>query len=162
MTKLAHNVPLGVGEVILKLRGASTKSERAAILKNNDSAALRAILRLNFDSSIKFNLPSGVPKDYRRSNRPDGFGDITLKSIYKKFYIFVKESTPLLKQHKREEYFLQLLSQLDNTEAQVLIDAKDKKLDCGLTKKLVKEIFPDLLPHEVAVKAVEENNQHET
>lgn len=144
--KPVHYVPLTIGEVFEKLESASSKTERAEILKINDHPALRAILRLNFDPAIKFELPEGAPEKYKPNRNPKGFGSTHIKGVYKKFYIFVKSSTPNLRQNKRETIFLQTLEQLDNFEADILIKAKDKKLDFGLTKKLVNEVFPGLIP----------------
>lgn len=148
----AHNQPRTIGEVVALLQGAKTKSERAELLKEHDSLALRSILRLNFDPSLKFDIPEGFPPTYRGNPKPNGFGDTTLKAAVKGFYTFVKASTPGLRQSKRENLFLQLLEELDKQEAQVLVEAKDKKLDIGLTKKLIDEVFPGLLP--VDAKAV--------
>lgn len=156
MTKPIHNVPFTVGEVFKQLEDAKTKKERAEILSDNDGLALRSLLRLNFDPNIKFELPEGTPEKYVPNTKPFGMGDADLKGIVKKFYIFVKESTPNLRQAKREILFLQTLEQLDAFEAKLLIDAKDKKLDFGLTKQLVDEVFPGLLPPSELTKTEEQ------
>jgi hypothetical protein len=145
----AHKLPWRIGEIIAMLKSAKTKNERAKILKDNDSLPLQTILRLNFDSKINFDLPKGFPPGYKASAKPDGFSNVTLKVAIKGFYMFVKTSSPTLRQPKRETLFLQLLEQLDNQEAKVLVNAKDKKLDAGLTRKLVDEVFPGLLSTEV-------------
>ena len=47
---------------------------------------------------------------------------------------------------KRESLFLNLLETLDVEEAELLIAAKDKKMKYkGITKKLVKDTFPNLI-----------------
>lgn len=144
--KPVHNMPRTVGEVFELLKNAKTKAERADILKDNDSLALRSILRLNYDPSLKFELPEGFPSNYRGNPKPVGFGDTTLKAAVKGFYVFVKRPDSRLRQSKRENLFLQLLEELDRQEAQLLVEAKDKKINVGLTKKLVDEVFPGLLP----------------
>lgn len=150
MTKrLSHNMPRTIGEVVALLQGAKTKPERAALLKEHNSLALRSILRLNFDPTLKFELPEGFPPTYRGNSKPNGFGDTTLKAAVKGFYVFVKTASPNLRQVKRENLFLQLLEGLDRQEAQVLVEAKDKKLEIGLTKKLIDEVFPGLLPEDI-------------
>lgn len=155
MAKPVHNIPRSVGATFDALAAAKTKAERATILKDDDSLALRSILRLNFDPNLKLDVPEGFPKNYRKSDRPDEFAPTSLKAAVKSFYVFVRASSPKLRQAKREILFLQLLESLDNREARVLVDAKDKKLDAGLTRKLIEEVFPGLLPPEVkAAKAV--------
>ena len=47
---------------------------------------------------------------------------------------------------KRESLFLNLLDTLHVEEAELLIAAKDKKMKYkGITKKLVKDTFPNLI-----------------
>lgn len=147
----AHNMPRTIGEVFELLKASKTKTERFTILKENDSLALRTILRLNFDPNIKFEIPEGFPPSYKPNPKPKGFGGANLKGSIKGFYMFVKASSPGLRQSKREVLFLQLLEQLDSTEANVLVAAKDKNLDVGVTRKLVDEVFPGLLPVDVKV-----------
>ena len=43
--------------------------------------------------------------------------------------------------------FIELLESVHDQEAQLLLQIKDKKIKCrGLTYKLVKETFPELIP----------------
>ena len=161
MAKPAHNIPRSVGATIDALKTAKTKTERAQILKDDDSLALRSILRLNFDPNLKLDLPDGFPSQYRQGRNPDEFGSTTLKAAVSGFYVFVQSSTPKLRQAKREILFLQLLEALDNREAKILVDAKDKKLDAGLTRKLVEEVFPGLLPAEVKSSKTDDSSGDE-
>ena len=62
-------------------------------------------------------------------------------------YLFVEGGNDGLTTLRREQLFVQLLEELHPKEAEVLIQVKDKKLKYrGLTYKLVKETFPDLIP----------------
>jgi len=139
---------LSIAEIVGRLRSAKTKIERAEILKNNDSGALRGILRMNYDSSLILALPEGAPP-YKSSQRPVGFGDTTLHASAKGWKYFVKELSPELTQPKREQMFIRLLEALDVQEAEILLKAKDRKLDIGVTKKLIDEVFPGLIKAEV-------------
>lgn len=140
---------MSVGEVIEKLQTAKTKNERVKLLQENDSAALRGILRMNFDDSLVLALPEGEPP-HKKLDVPNGFGNTTLKASASGWYVFVKDLSPNLKQSKRESIFIQLLESLDKREADVLLKAKDKKLDLGITKKLISEVFPNLIKFEGA------------
>ena len=52
-----------------------------------------------------------------------------------------------LTQLRRESLFISMLESLHPKEAMVVIQVKDKKLKYrGLTYKLVKETFPEILP----------------
>ena len=139
---------LSVGEVVEKLNAARTKNERIQILRENDSAALRGILRMNFDESLVLALPKGAPP-FNRANVPNGFGNTTLKASATGWYVFVRELSPNLSQSKRESIFIQLLESLDSREADILIQAKDRSLDVGVTKKLIGEVFPGLIRAEI-------------
>lgn len=138
---------LSVAEVIRLLKSAKTKNERVEILKKNDTPALRGILRMNYDVDLKLALPDGIPP-YKPLNVPQGFGETTLKTSARGWYVFIKEKSPNLKQSKRESIFISLLESLDPVEAEILVSAKDRKLDLGLTKKAIDEVFPGLIKSE--------------
>lgn len=138
---------LTVAEIVVKLKGAKTKTERVQILKDNDCAALRGIIRMNFDESLTLSLPKGRPP-FKVAEVPDGFAKTTLKSSAKGWYVFVKDLSPGIKQSKRETMFIQLLESLDKSEAEILLSAKDRSLDLGITKKVINEVFPGLIKSE--------------
>lgn len=138
---------LSIAEIVDRLKQARTKIERVEILKNNDCVALRGLLRMNYDSSLKLALPDGEPP-YKKSTQPVGFGETTLKATAKSWYVFSKDLAPGVKQSKRESLFISLLESLDAKEAQILVSAKDQKLDLGLTKKVIDEVFPGLIRSE--------------
>jgi hypothetical protein len=138
---------LTIAEVCESLKSAKTKNDRVEILKNNDTQALRGLLRLNYDASLIVALPEGAPP-FKPLNVPVGFGNTTLKASARGWYVFVQGAAPNLKQAKREALFIDLLESLDSKEAEILIGAKDRKLDLGLTKKVIDEVFPGLIKSE--------------
>lgn len=138
---------LTIAEVCDKLKSAKTKNDRIDLLRENDCAALRGLLRMNYDASLVLSLPEGAPP-YKVLNVPAGFGNTTLKASAKGWYVFIKDASPNLKQSKREALFIDLLESLDSKEAAILVDAKDRKLDLGLTKKVIDEVFPGLIKSE--------------
>ena len=138
---------LSIAEIVGKLRSAKTKTERTEILKQNDCAALRGIIRMNFDDTLVLALPKGRPP-FKQATVPDGFAKTTLKTTAKGWYVFIEALSPNLKQLKRESMFIQLLESLDKSESEILIQAKDRKLDLGLTKKAINEVFPGLIKSE--------------
>lgn len=149
---------MSIAEVVKCLQNAQTKNERTEILKNNDSSALRGILRMNYDSSLKLALPEGAPP-YKVATVPQGFGETTLLSSYKSWYVFVREAAPNIKQTKREFLFIKLLESLDPVEANIMILAKDKKLNLGLTKMVIDEVFPGLIVEEKVVESIKNDNK---
>jgi len=135
---------LSIFELVEKLEHAKNKTERIELLKHNDSLAIRGLLRMNFDSTLVLDLPEGIPP-FKVNSAPVGMGDTTLKASAKGWYVFTKKLSPSLKQSRREQMFINLLERLDSKESKILLDAKDRKLDLGLTKKIINEVFPGLI-----------------
>ena len=64
----------------------------------------------------------------------------------RKLYLFVEGGNPNLKQVRREYLFVELLESIDPSEAELLLQVKDKKIKCrGLTYNLVKETVQQFL-----------------
>lgn len=133
-----------ISEVFDQINAARFNGDRVFILKKNDSMALRGLLRMQYDSSLVIDLPPGVPP-YTKKNVPVGFGDSTLLTSARTWYVFSKSSSPNLPQSKREFLFITLLEALDPKEAEILLLAKDRKLKLNLTTKVINEAFPGLI-----------------
>jgi hypothetical protein len=88
-------------------------------------------------------IPEGeVP--FKANESEEGTEHTMLRKEARKLYRFIKGGDTTLPQFKRENMFIQMLEGLHTTEAQLLIDAKDKKLHQvykGLSKEVVKEAF---------------------
>ena len=160
MVRPAHHVTPTIGQVVELLRSAKTKKERLEVLKDNTSEALKTVFRVNFDPAQRFSLPTGSVK-FKSSEAPNGLGPTTIKHQYKRFYLFIEGRHRTLSQEKREHLFIELLENLDPQEAQLMIDIKDQKLKCGVTRKLLDEIYPGMIPP-VEKKKRESNKQQET
>ena len=132
-----------LSEVLKKVHNAKTKDKKIAILKENDSDALRMVLKSSFDPNIEWVMPEGeVP--YKKNEAEEGTEHTILRREAKKLYRFVKGGDDTLPQFKKENLFIQLLEGLHFTEAQLIVDAKDKKLHQvykGLSDNVVKEAF---------------------
>lgn len=134
-----------ISEVLQKVSNAKTKAQKIKLLQQNNSAALRAILIVNYDESIVSMLPQGeVP--FNPNDAPAGTEHTVLEHEYRKLYLFFKGGSSSLKQSKRESLFIQMLEGLQETEAMILILAKDKKLQkkYKITKACVEEAFPTI------------------
>ena len=132
-----------IAEVLTKVNNAKTKDKKIAILKENDSQALRAIIKSSFDPNIKWDMPEGqVP--YKPNEVPEGTEHTKLYAEYKKLYRFCKGGDPKLQSMRREQLFVQMLEGLPKDEAKGLIQAKDKILHRtykGLSDAVVKAAF---------------------
>jgi hypothetical protein len=137
-----------IHEVLEKAVLLKTRKAKISFLKQNDSLALRDILRGSFDDSIVFTLPKGSPP-FNRDDAPAGYSRTTLQHVTKRFTYFVKWGKgDILHLPKVERMFIEILEGLHVKEAELVILMKDKKLTSvykGITKALVKEAFPELI-----------------
>ena len=130
-------------EVFEKVSKLKSKKEKVSYLQQNNTDALRMVIKSSFDPKIKWLLPDGsVP--YVPNDAPEGTEHNVLSYESRKLYHFIEGGNPTLTQNKRETMFVQLLEGLHEDEAEVLVAAKDKKLHQkykGLSNNVVKEAF---------------------
>ena len=130
-------------EILDKVHKAKTKDQKVSILKQNNSEGLRMVLKSSFDPKILWAIPEGeVP--YRANDVPAGTEHTVLAMEAKKLWHFIKGADKTTPQHKKETMFIQMLEGLHDSEAKLLIAAKDKKLHQmykGLSTNVVKEAF---------------------
>ena len=124
---------------------AKTREEKRQVLADRDNFATRALLQLNYHPDVKWHLPPGKPP-----YTPGQVADSTPNSLHfevKKLDYYVDPSPHDLPQLRRESMFVELLERVDPSDAKLIIAVKDRKLYYkGLSYKLVKDTWPDLLP----------------
>ena len=132
-----------IAEVLTKVNNAKTKDKKIAILKENDSEALRAIIKSSFDPNIQWVMPEGdVP--YKPNEVPEGTEHTRLNQEYRQLWHYIKGADAKTPQFRKEQMFVQLFEGLHEDEAKVLCHAKDKVLHQkykGLSDNVVKEAF---------------------
>ena len=132
-----------IHEVLKKVHNAKTKEKKVEILRENDSDALRMVIKGSFDPNIEWIVPEGdVP--YNKNEAPDGTEHTQLFQESKKLWRFIKGADTKTPQWKKEQMFVQMLEGLSHGEAEVVVAAKDKKLHQvykGLSAAVVKEAF---------------------
>lgn len=135
---------ISVAEVLDEVASAKTRKERLAILAKNDCRALRAILKANFDNQIQF-VDLGKKVIYEADAAPFGHNPSTLHMEFKKFYIFMTGPSRLTVERRRQ-LMCQICEALHPDEADIFYACIRKKLKRrGLTEKLVRDAYPDLL-----------------
>jgi len=130
-------------EILTKVNNAKDKPKKIAVLQQYDSPALRQLLKGAFDPKIEWDLPEGSPP-FIRNEAPEGTEHTLLKTEVKRLWHFVRGADSSLSKTKKETMFIQMLEGLHQTEADLLINAKDKVLNKaykGLTESVVKEAF---------------------
>jgi hypothetical protein len=104
---------------------------------------LRSLLKSSYDPNIEWLLPEGdVPYNKKDFKLGDGSHKFLFTEI-STLYHFVKGGNDSLKKPKREQMFIELLECLHETEAKLLILAKDKGLykEYKLSDNVIREAF---------------------
>lgn len=133
-----------ISEVIRKASNAKTKAEKIKILQDNNTQALRSIMKWNFDPKIFSDLPPGeVP--FAKNDAPIGTEHTVLEREARGLWKFIKGANTLTR-FKREQLFIQLLEGLHESEAEIICLVKDKELQSKyrITYAVVKEAFPEI------------------
>ena len=139
---MARSIPL----IFEDVAAANSIKARKKVLLENESKPLKELLKYAFHPDIKFALPPGKPP-YKTIGSPDEYNPTYLSPNIRKFYLYIEGGHDGLTQLRREQLFVQMLESLHPKEAEVVIQIKDKKLNYrGLTYKLVKTTFPEILP----------------
>ena len=132
-----------ISEILDKVSKLKTKKEKVAWLKDQNTDGLRVVIKSSFDPKIKWLLPEGdVP--FRRNDAPAGTEHTDLHMESRKLYHFIEGGNYDITQTKRETLFIQVLEGLQESDADVLVAAKDKSLHRkfkGLSDNVVKEAF---------------------
>ena len=132
-----------ISEILEKVSKVKPKKEKVKLLQEYNHNALRMVIKSSFDPNIEWALPDGdVP--YTRNDAPEGTEHTSLSYESRKLYHFIKGGDNQINQNKREAMFVQMLEGLHESEAAVLVAAKDKKLHQmykGLSKYVVVEAF---------------------
>jgi hypothetical protein len=140
--KLPDN-PL-IYEILEAAGKARSKAEKIEILKGHDSWALRDVLRATYDDKVEFIIPGGEPP--YTPNKPESIpSNLLRKNVDFKYIIKngIREDMPAF---KREKIYIGLLESIHPEDAKVVINmVNGAKPANGVTEKLVKEAFPNLI-----------------
>ena len=134
---------LSLSEILQKTGSLKSKQEKIDFLKKHNSEPLRSLLNYIYNKNIKILLPD-TPPPWNKNKYVDVEG--RLYHEVRRLRIFVEGGGyDNLNQTKREYLFISLLEQIDDNDAQFLVDhfVCRKKIP-GITKSLVKETFPEL------------------
>ena len=141
MADSGRGIPTLMSEIAMKVNNAKDKLK---VLKDNDSVALRQVLKGAFDPKIKWLLPMGDDIPYEANGAPIGTEHTVLTQEAKRLYLFTEGGDRTLSNTKRETLFIQMLEGLSAEEAKFLVSVVNKKVNNdykGFTANLVKEAF---------------------
>ena len=132
-----------ISEIFTKINNAKDKPKKIAVLRENESAPLKQVLKGAFDPNIVWELPEGNPP-YIKNEAPIGTEHGLLRNEAKRLWHFVKGADDQTTKTQKETMFIQMLEGLHQDEAEVLLGMKSKSLNKmykGLTESVVKEAF---------------------
>ena len=132
-----------VHELFTKINNAKDKAKKVAVLRENDSQALRQLCKAAFDPKIKFDLPAGDPP-YMENEAPAGTEHTSLFNEARRLYVYIVGGNNEINRIRKETLFIQLLEGLHKDDAKVLLNIKNKSLNKaykGFTESVVKEAF---------------------
>ena len=130
-------------EILDMVHKAKTKNQKVELLRKYKTDSLKMFLKAAFDPKIEWVFPKGeVP--YTPNDSPAGTDHTLLIQESKKLWRFIRGADNVTKQSQKENMFFQKLEGLHESEAKLLINAKDKKLHQiykGLSSNVVREAF---------------------
>ena len=130
---------------LIRLRKLKTKKDRITVLKSNEIMPLLDVLRGTFDNKIQWNLPTGTPP-YTPNNPETPPSSLLRQHRTFKYYVKGLQESSKLNPIRRERMFIDMLEAVHPKDAEILVSMINKKSPVkGLTKTLVKEVFPELI-----------------
>jgi hypothetical protein len=123
-------------------------AKRADALKKIGSLVenVKILLHYTFHKNVVMALPEGTPP-YKPMDIPNNMGLNRIPAEMKKLQYLLPSSR--INQIKRESMFIEMLESVSPEEAKLLLMVKNKKLEYkGINRKLVEEVFPEILKGE--------------
>lgn len=140
-------------EILGLVEETKGKQSKVDILKQftgrND---VKYALKAAFDPRVVFTLPDGLPDGFviGDPDTPEGAMDMAPERfirVFKRMQYWVEGGSAQASQSKREEIFLNTLRSLEKSEAEFLLEIKDKKMPFkSVTKEICELAGFDLSP----------------
>ena len=142
-----------IHEVLKEVASTKEKGDKIRILRQNNSPALRELLRYAFIPELKFVVtkPANLVIDHRT---PEGNSWNTLHNEIKRFYVFVDQNIErmmtggkITRPDLKQKIFTQVLENIHARETEVVMTLLDGSFEktYGITKKIVEETFPGII-----------------
>lgn len=137
MKKMTKYIPEILDEVV----AAKTNEEKVAVLKQNDSKALRTLL--HFALHPKYSKPFKTTPKYRVDDAPVGYSHSTLNLVYTRMpYLYKEHSMYIPSEKKRDSLAALMMESVQFVEAALLekIFAREFNL---VSLEVAKMAFPE-------------------
>lgn len=132
---------LAIHEVLETAAKKRHKADKVQFLQENESWALKDVLRGTYDETIRWNIPVGAPpyEPSQPHNHP-----ASLLREHKKFQYFLVNG-PDMPKFKREKLYIGVLEGIHPKDAEIVINMTNKKPIDGISLPIVEEAFPGLI-----------------
>jgi hypothetical protein len=132
-----------LSEIVANAVELGTREEKITYLRKHDTVPLKTVLKYMYDPSVEFLIPNTPPP--WKKNDYVGVEGMLYKET-RRLRIFIKGGGyDNLDQIKREQLFISLLEDIDNSDAELLCKMIAQKPIKGLSRAIVKEAFPGLI-----------------
>ena len=108
-----------VPQVFEEVEKQPSKEGKIRVLRSFDHNVVRGILKLNFDPSMKMDLPPGEPPFKKDTNVPEGYSESNLYVEHRRFYIWL-DPTKNINKVRKESLFIQMLEGMHLKEAELV------------------------------------------
>lgn len=132
---------LQIYEVLEQTASKRHKAQKIEFLQNNESWALKDVLRGTYDDTVRWNLPVGAPPF---TAAPEHSHPSSLLRENKNFGYFAVGG-PDMPSYKRERVFISILEGVHPKDAEIVVNMVNKKPLDGISKPIVEEAFPGLI-----------------
>ena len=136
MAKLIH-------EIIVEAGKKRSKAEKIECLKQNESWALKDILRGTYDDAVQWLIPEGTPP-YTPNKEESTPSNLIRQNTQFRYLVDSPDARNVLKA-KRENIYIRLLESIHPLDAEIVINMVSKKAIKGISKAIVQEAYPGLI-----------------
>ena len=144
------NIPLYIPEILEFVGELKSRKDKIETLRNNNSVALREILRLTYSDEVEWIITPAYAKEIEFHDMDINDYPLAPSTLYREFKrlnIFTTERGSNLRESKINILLSQMYSSLYEPEIKLIQAMVTRKLPYnGVTEKLVRETFPNLLP----------------
>jgi hypothetical protein len=130
-------------EVIVEAGKKRSKAEKVECLKQNESWALKDILRGTYDDAVQWLVPEGAPP-YTPNKEESTPSNLIRQNTQFKYLVDSRDARNVLKA-KRENIYIRLLESIHPLDAEIVINMVSKKSIKGISKSVVQEAYPGLI-----------------
>ena len=133
-------------ELVQELEGTRSTNAKKDILINNNNRTLQSVLFHMFENNIEFGYSLKTIPEWTPADDPAGLSISNMTLAMRKIHLFYAENMKNHSEKQKERIIVRQLESLNAEDAKILVKIICKKFKIsGVTEKLVREVFPELL-----------------